>query len=128
MPVNLHPLFGNLPAALRVHGQRLDTLASNMANADTPGFKARDVDFRAALSGVQAGLAPRRTDAAHLGGGGEGPARLVWRVPHQPSADGNTVDTQVEQAKFAEAALRYEATLRFMDGRVRSLVSAITGD
>lgn len=122
-------MFGSLPAALRVHGQRLETLASNIANADTPGFKAREIDFRAALTaaGGQA-IRPATTQPGHLPGASVGPARLVWRVPLQPSADGNTVDTQIEQAKFADAAMRYEATLRFMDGRMRSLISAITGD
>lgn len=128
MPLSPDPLFGQLPAALRVHSQRLNTLASNIANADTPGYRARDIDFRAALAGEQSATDPRRTHSAHLTGGSPMTAHQVWRVPLQPSMDGNTVDTQVEQAKFAEAALRYEATLRFMDGRVRSLVSAITGD
>ncbi len=129
MAVNPDPLFGIFPAALRVHSQRLDTLAANLANADTPGFQARDVDFRAVLSSAQAGaLTPQLTHARHLGAGSDGAAPLLWRVPLQPSADGNTVDAQIEQASFAEAALRYEATLRFMDGRVKSLLSAISGD
>lgn len=123
------PLFGSMPAALRVHRQRLDVLAGNIANADTPGFKARDVDFRAALASAGgADIQPAKTQPGHIGASATDSARLLWRVPLQPSADGNTVDMQVEQAKFSEAALRYEATLRFMDGRVRGLISAITGD
>ncbi len=121
-------IYGNLAPALKVHGERLGVLSSNLANADTPGYKARDIDFRAVLNGAQV-KAPtlRTTSALHQRGQFDLGSPRLWQVPAQPSADGNTVDTPLEQARFAEASLRYEATLRFVDGRVRGLLTAITG-
>ncbi|MGJ8669631.1 MAG: flagellar basal body rod protein FlgB [Oceanococcus sp.] len=124
------PLYGNLAGALKVHGQRLDVLSNNLANVDTPNFKARDVDFRSALKAVSAGSPGNleTTHSQHIATGlGDGGTHLRWRVPSQPSADGNTVDASLEKARFGEAALRYEATLRFIDGRVKSVLTAITG-
>lgn len=124
------PLYGGLGHALKVHGKRLDVLSNNLANADTPGFKARDIDFRAALNAADAHSAShlQTTSAQHLGGArADGSDQLRWRVPSQPSADGNTVDSSLEKARFGEASLRYEATLRFVDGRVKSMLTAISG-
>ena len=124
-------LYGDFGKALKVHSQRLDVLANNLANADTPGFKARDIDFRAALSSAQSArgdnAALATTHSGHLGGTSDVQASLRWRIPSQPAADGNTVDSDLEQARFGEAAMRYEATLRFVDGRVKSMLTAITG-
>ncbi len=124
-------LYGDFSQALKVHGQRLDVLANNLANADTPGFKARDIDFRAALTSAQSsrseGSQMATTNAGHIGGTDDVQASLRWRIPSQPAADGNTVDADLEQARFGEAAMRYEATLRFVDGRVKSMLTAITG-
>ncbi len=124
------PLFGALAPALRVHGERLGVLAGNIANADTPGFKARDIDFRNVLQGVQGAQLPAtRTQPGHLDGGGISSvgSPTQWRVPTQPSADGNTVETPVEQAAYMDAALRYQAALRFIDGRMSSYRLAIQG-
>ncbi len=121
--------------ALRVRSQRAELIANNLANADTPGFKARDVDFRAALAAsgygdASGGLALSTTQGRHVGGpaalGGADPA-LQYRQPLAPSLDGNTVDVQVEQASFAENAVRYQATLTFINSRLRGLMTAITG-
>lgn len=126
----LDTLFGIHAPALQLQRQRMEVLAANIANADTPGYQARDVDFAAALRQAQA---PAQTPAArthekHLAlSGNSGAAATVYRLPTQPSADGNTVELQVEQAKFADAALHYKASLSFIDGRVRSLLTAITG-
>ena len=126
-------LYGDLGRALKVHSQRMDVLANNLANSDTPNYKARDIDFRAALSSVQGSQngQTRRLSTSHAGHIAtpiEGDiASLRFRMPTQPSADGNTVDSSQEQARFGEASLRYEATLRFIDGRVRNLMTAITG-
>ncbi|MBA4286102.1 MAG: flagellar basal body rod protein FlgB [Xanthomonadaceae bacterium] len=135
---NLDPIFGIHADAMNVQRRRMEVLSANIANADTPGFQARDVDFAAALSsaarGSTAGTAPRQltTDPRHipltldnLGGPNGGP--LAYRVATQPSVDGNTVDVQVEQARFADAALHYQASLQFADGRIRGLMTAITG-
>ena len=126
------PLFGVHAAALSLGRQRMDVLASNLANADTPHYLARDIDFERALAAQTAVADASRlatSDAGHLAVGtdGAGSAGEVWRVPMQAARDGNTVDAQIEQAQFADAALRYQASLNFLDGRVRSLMTAITG-
>ncbi len=121
--------------ALRVRSQRAELIANNLANADTPNFKARDVDFRAALAAsgyadASGGLRMNTTQGRHLGGpeamAGADPA-LRYRQPLAPSLDGNTVDVQVEQASFAENAVRYQATLTFINSKLRGLMTAITG-
>ena len=104
--------------ALNLRAARQELLASNIANADTPNFKARDIDFGNALkqvmSGSNAKLQMAATDSAHLAGN-EGKsvmgAPVKYRVATQPSADGNTVDMDVERAQFAENALRYEVSV-----------------
>ncbi len=124
------PLYGDLARALKVHSQRLDVLSNNLANADTPNFKARDLDFRAALdaAGSATAASMQTSHARHIAAAGaDGSSHLRWRVPTQPAADGNTVDASQEKARFGEAALRYEATLRFIDGRVKSMLTAISG-
>lgn len=141
---DLDTLFGIHAASLQLQRSRMDVLASNIANADTPGFKARDIDFMRVLAEVsaQAGtttgaVPPTQTQAAHMSAGGQTgatdlqasiQAASVYRVPTQPSVDGNTVDAQVEQAQFADAALHYQASLSFIDHRLRSLMTAITGN
>ncbi len=120
--------------ALDVRAQRQQLIASNIANADTPNYKARDLDFRSTLeaalkpgAGASAG-ALARTAAGHLGGsGGAGGAPLLYRQTVQASVDGNSVDIDVERAQFADNALRYEANLMFISGQIRGLLSAIQG-
>jgi len=114
MPLNLDAYIGVHADALKVRSQRTELLARNLANADTPGYKARDIDFRTALSSVE------KT-------GSVAPAALKYRVPLAPALDGNTVDVQMEQAAFADNAVRYQATLSFLSARFRSLMTAITG-
>lgn len=124
------PLFGIHAQALSLGRARLDVLASNIANADTPHYLAKDIDFAQALkaeasnSGTLAATQSQHLSTANAGGGS---TQEVWRMPLQASADGNTVDVQIEQAQFAQAALKYQASLNFLDSRVRSLMTAITG-
>lgn len=134
MPLDLNHHLGVLPSALQLQSRRTEVLASNLANADTPNFKARDVDFRAALADASmpgATLAMKATRANHLGtAGAAGDAdqvTLQYRTPLAPSLDGNTVDTHLEQAAFAENAVRYQATLTLLNSKFRSLMTAITG-
>ena len=120
--------------ALTLRAQRQQVLASNIANADTPGFQARDFDFASVLrQATEAGAAPRAdaalTHSRHLpAGAAAGGPRLEYRMPEQPSLDGNTVDLDRERANFADNSVRYEATLRFIDGSVRTMLSAIRGE
>jgi flagellar basal-body rod protein FlgB len=123
-------LFGIHGRALALRQDRMQMLATNLANADTPNFKARDLDFAKALDAASGGQATLTvTSQRHLSaeGAADRAGRLVWRVPTQPSLDGNTVETHIEQAAFAKAALEYRASLSFVEGRARGLLTAITG-
>ncbi len=108
-------------AALALREQRLQLLAGNLANADTPGYKAQDMDFTSAL---RAAMQPvPGTDSISAAATG---ARFE-RPGSQPSMDGNTVDGDRENAVFAQAALEYRASLSFVESKVRSMLTAITG-
>lgn len=127
--------------ALSVRGQRQELLASNIANADTPNYKARDIDFSKAMSGAlsrNSAAAPAvlvKTSASHLSASPSstpaktraGGAPLLYRTIAQGSIDGNTVDMDAERNQFADNALRYEASLTFINGQIRSLLTAIQG-
>lgn len=130
--------------ALLLRAERSRVLASNIANADTPNYKARDFDFQAALSqatGVQVGggssvsVAPSRTAAGHMNAAGQmsasgsaaGSPTMLYRTPLQTSLDANTVDMDMERAAFADNTVRYEAGLRFINGQIRTLMTAING-
>ena len=108
-------LFGVHGAALAVRSARMGVLASNIANASTPGFKARDVDFRQALNSAEAGSA----DLA---------AATKYRVPLQTTLDGNTVELSQEQTAFAENAIQYQTTLSFLNGRIGQITRALKGE
>jgi flagellar basal-body rod protein FlgB len=120
-------------AALDLRAQRMEVLSSNIANADTPHYKARDFDFaqalRSAIAGTQAKIGMVRTDAGHLAGRGarDLPVALQYRVPTQPSIDGNTVEMDRELGQFSDNALRYQASLTFLNQRIAGLRTAITG-
>jgi flagellar basal-body rod protein FlgB len=131
MAISFDKALGDLPAHLSVYGQRSSLLASNIANADTPGYKARDIDFKAALSkaaGEQISL--KTTSGNHIAGTGTGMSGLetLYRNPTQPSLDGNTVDSQQEKARFTENAVRYQSTLTFLTGKFKGLKLAIKGE
>ncbi len=129
MYVSLDQLFAPHLQALKIADQRIGLLAANIANADTPHYQARDIDFRAAMQSAGGDyLAMRTTRADHFEGASEnGLAEVLYRVPLQPSLDGNTVDAQKESSAVAETAVRYEAALRFLNGKIRGLQLAITG-
>ncbi len=122
--------------ALRLRAERQQILASNIANADTPNYKARDIDFNSALK--QAMSAPPaaqdallKTSPKHLGGTVAGTTAsggpLLYRNAAQGSVDGNTVDMDVERTQFTDNALRYEASITFAAGELKKLLSAIQG-
>lgn len=120
-------LFGIHGAALEVRSQRMGVIASNIANAATPGYKARDIDFGSALD---AKLAQGRGALPAMGGvGGDGSeGHILYRAPTLPSLDGNTVELNREQLAFAENALAYSATLSFLQGKVNVLTRALKGE
>lgn len=119
--------------ALRFRSLRNEVLASNIANADTPGYKARDIEFSSVLKSAQGeGMRMRATSELHQGASSQSYssnwiADAKYRVPTQPSLDGNTVQSDVEQAQFAENALMYRASLSFMDGYIKTLKYALRG-
>jgi flagellar basal-body rod protein FlgB len=159
MRTSLDSYLGIHPQALTLEAQRNELLAANLANVDTPGFKARDLDFKAALAAAAGGstltnaapLALRAPDSAGpaalvsngvagaagaagapgvdsaAGSDGVASAALKYRIPMTSSLDGNTVDEQLEQSAFAENSVRYQATLTFLNGKLRDLMTAITG-
>jgi len=126
--------LGIHPQAITLGAKRLELIAGNMANADTPGFKARDVDFRTTMQSLLAdrsGTAStmRRTQVGHQSAAGQAlDSAALYRVPNHPALDGNTVDTQLEQSAFAEASVRYQASLDFLDARIQGLRKALRGD
>ncbi len=131
MSISFDKALGIHAEALQVRSQRLEVLASNLANADTPNYKARDIDFRAALGAAEQGGALKllRTQNGHLPVNGSGGAlQTQYRVPTQPSLDGNTVDPQLEHAAFSQNAVQYQASLDFLNARFRGLRTALKGE
>lgn len=132
MPISLDAYLGNLPTALQLRAKRTEMLAANLANADTPKYKARDFDFQAALGAAHGEqLAMNATRKGHLPGAGmsgNGQPELQYRIPDQPSLDGNTVDTQLEKSHFSQNAVQYQATMTFLDGKLKGLMSALRGE
>jgi flagellar basal-body rod protein FlgB len=123
-------IFGIHEQALLLHGQRVGVLATNLANADTPNYKARDIDFSEVLAHTGDAPVPLRvTQAAHITfNDGELPAgELKYRNPYQASLDGNTVEMPVEQAAFAENNVRYQASLMFINQKIAQMQLAIAG-
>jgi flagellar basal-body rod protein FlgB len=125
--------------SLLLRSERGRTLASNIANADTPHYKARDFDFRSALqqatdlttsAGALAPAVLARTQPGHIGAGsgaGSTHPALLYRTPTQTALDANSVDLDTERAAFADNTVRYEASLRFINGQIRTLMTAING-
>ncbi len=141
MSFNLDSYLGVQPDALEVYSQRADVLAANLANADTPGYLAKDIDFRAALSAASQGqgasgssggeLQPETTSpddltASSPQNGLSTQQYLKYRVPLAPSLDGNTVDSQMEESAFADNNVRYEAALTFIEGDFSNLNTVIS--
>ena len=126
----------DLPAqALSLRSQRTQMLGANIANADTPGYKATDINFQAVLADRigQASSAPSSrltaTHAQHIDSRHPEASREVqYRVPLMPALDGNTVDTQLEQAEFAENSIQFLTNLRVLNGRIKGMLTAIKGE
>ena len=116
-------------SALSLREKRNDMLASNIANAGTPGYKARDIDFDRELARQVGDSALRNNDDRHMDDvAGTSDADVQYRVPLNPSLDGNTVELSVEQMEFSENSLRYMTTLSFLNRRISGLMTAIRGE
>ena len=128
--MKLDNVFGIHEEALKIRAKRAEVLASNLANADTPGYKARDFDFKAMLrKEAQPPVRLVTTHSAHISDdkGIVASTEMGYRIPQQASLDGNTVEVEREQSEFSENAMRYQASLRFLDSRVKGLKRAIKG-
>lgn len=121
-------ILGVHEAALLFRARRMEVLATNLANADTPNYKARDAEFKDVLASTM--RAPRLavTHERHIdASAGRPPLELKYRIPHQPSLDGNTVEADLELARYAENAVAYQASLLFANGKIATLRTALSG-
>ncbi len=136
MKISFENAIGIHEKALNLRSQRLEILAANLVNADTPNYKAKDIDFRAALTSASASVEAsanrlNSTDSRHIStqnGIGSSNFDVKYRVPTQPTRDGNTVEAEVEQTEFARNATHYQASLQFLSGRFQGLRKALTGE
>ncbi len=129
--MNFDDAFGIHPQALMLRARRSEVIASNLANADTPGYKARDFDFHQLLKRETEGsVRVHTTSQRHIqpDNGLIPPAQMLYRTPMQPSLDGNTVDTEQEHTAFSANAMEYQASLSFLNGKISGLRKAIRGD
>lgn len=132
MALGIESVFGMHEQALHLRAERNEVLAQNLANADTPGYKARDFDFAQALEratgGGTEGVGVATTDNRHLQGGGvAGGPEMQYRTPMQPSLDGNTVETDLEKAAFSENAMRYQGSLMILNRKISGMSELLKG-
>ncbi len=129
-------IFGISGEALLVRKERMAVLANNIANADTPNFKARDIDWRRAIAAAHEGsksgefnINLKKTNAMHITGSANLNTSqfLKYRIPTQPSLDGNTVETHIEKAKFMENAMQYQFSLERINSRISGIRSTLRG-
>ncbi|HBC58774.1 MAG TPA: flagellar basal body rod protein FlgB [Gammaproteobacteria bacterium] len=125
-------LFGVHEQALTVSAKRFELIAANLANVDTPGYRARDLDFRAALSAAKSSpsVTLRQSNAKHLTASqaNQQAGDVYYRAATQPTLDGNTVNADLEKVQFMENALRYQFALDRIDGVTKSVLSALRGE
>jgi len=130
MAISFDKLVGIHDDALYIRSKRTEILASNIANSDTPNYKAQDIDFKQALANAQMGKSSfelSTTNKKHIEGSGFSiDGDIKYRNISQPSVDGNTVDTHVEKAAFAQNSLEYTATLKFLSGKFTSMKKVLT--
>ena len=117
--------FGVHPFSMELRLNRAEIIAGNLANVDTPGFKARDVDFKQVMSGVAYDL---KSSGSHASYGIRENEQLMYRTPYQASEDGNTVELNVEQANFLSNSMDFETSLTFMNMKINGLYKAIKGE
>ena len=128
MSINFDQALGLHPQALAMREKRIELLATNLANADTPGYKARDLDFKSILKqNLPETVSMERTQTGHFAPQQLLESRALYRNPSQVSLDGNTVEANVEQAKYAENAVQYQASLQFVSNKFSGLMMALRG-
>jgi flagellar basal-body rod protein FlgB len=130
MAISLDKLLGVHHQALKVRTNTMETIAGNLANADTPGYKARGVDFQKAMQSAQQDRqqAMSRTHEKHFEGKMQSQGQIEYRIPTQPdTGDGNTVEVQAERNEFLENGMRYQAGIQFLNGKIKGMKKAISG-
>ena len=128
MAINFNEALGIHPQALSMRERRSEVLAANLANAETPGYKARDLDFKSILKqNLPKATTLERTQAGHFGPQQLLEGHAMYRNPSQVSLDGNTVEANVEQARYAENAVQYQASLQFINNNFSGLMMALKG-
>ncbi|MEZ0121139.1 MAG: flagellar basal body rod protein FlgB [Candidatus Reddybacter sp.] len=127
MSAQIGSILGKQAQGLFFHAQRAELLAANIANAETPGYRARDVDFRSALRTAGAERL-EQSHSQHMSANSRFNTNVFYRKPAQASISGNTVDMPMEQTAYAENALRYQVNLRFLDGKIKGMMLALRGD
>jgi flagellar basal-body rod protein FlgB len=130
MTLNLDSYLGIHAKALVARDQRASQLANNLANANTPNYKAMDVDFNELLAAKMSSSTQQinTTSSNHINPTGDFSANLKYRVPSQTSLDGNTVDKDMETTEFAKNALNYQASLSFLENKIKSMMVALKGE
>jgi flagellar basal-body rod protein FlgB len=130
MAINLDKLMGFHHKALQIRTQRMEVIAGNLANANTPGFKPKDINFQQAMKTAQQSRSNNltRTHDNHMKGSMQGSGQMDYRVANQPdTGDGNSVDVQVERNAFLDNGLRYQAGMEFLNGKIKGMKKAIKG-
>ena len=136
MAINFDSYLGAFDDALILRSKRTEILASNLANADTPGYKAKDIDFKSAISDAMGTRSEFKKEALQMATTNDRHMRMMqnsfstdvmYRNPYQPSLDGNTVNTDIEKTEFTKNAIYYNANLRFVTGKFQGLSKAIKG-
>ncbi len=129
MAINFNKALGVHDNALLLFEKRTQLITENIVNGDTPGYKARDIDFDRVLQNQQGkGLSLKTSQSRHISTATNLDAMIEYRVPEQSSADGNTVDVQKEKAEFAENIIRYQTTLSILTRRFSGLKNAFRGE
>jgi len=129
--MNLDKVFGIHAQAAQLRSYRGEVLANNIANAETPGYKARDIDFNSLLKAAETknhGQVPGNSAHIKQSSSEKLANELLYRVPSQPSLDGNTVDMDMEKAEFSKNAMAYQVSMTFLGGKIKGIMSAIRGE
>lgn len=134
MAINLDKALGLYENALSLRSMRSEVIANNIANADTPGYKARDMDFQSMLASrmheVSSDVAITETQSGHIKGNFDEASfnGLKYRNPMQPSIDGNTVDSEIEKTAYMQNAMRFQSSFLFLNSGIKGIISAIRGE
>ncbi len=130
MAISLDKLMGFHHKAMQVRTDKMEVISGNLANANTPGYKARDIDFQKAMASAKSQREHnlQRTHDKHFEGRMQTQGHIEFRIPNQPdTGDGNTVEVQTERNLFLENGMRYQAGIQFLNGKIKGMKKALAG-